>query len=292
MRDVVALDGGIDGWRVGDTAFVRGFAQGSTRDRFCIQKDQSIIDLYVGVCSEFRHGRIVELGIAAGGSTALLALLTEPAKLVACDIASTPVAALSEFIEHEQLTDIVRPFYGVDQGDKGRLTDIMDRELGREPIDLVVDDASHLWDKTLASFEVLYPRLRPGGSFVIEDWATQYFIGEEMMDAVANPSSPRYAQFKAQYDEAMHTGSPGRPPLARLGVELMLAATASPEVIAEVAVNRHWISVRRGPAALDPTDFRLDRYFSDHFSWFTDDPASSETWWFRQLWERFAEPPD
>ena len=65
---LVALDGEIDGWRVGDTAFVRGFVQRSTRDRFCIQKDQSIIDLYVGLCSEFRHGRIVELGIAAGAA--------------------------------------------------------------------------------------------------------------------------------------------------------------------------------------------------------------------------------
>ena len=107
-------------------------------------------------------------------------------------LAPTPVSALSEFIEHERLTGTVRPFYGVDQGDKDQLTDIMDQEFGRRrPIDLVIDDASHLWDKTLASFEVLYPRLRPGGRFVIEDWATQYFIGEEMIDAFANPSSPR-----------------------------------------------------------------------------------------------------
>ena len=216
--------------------------------------------------------------------------MTEPAKLVACDIAPTPVSALSEFIEHEQLTGTVRPFYGVDQGDKDQLTDIMDQELGSAAVDLVIDDASHLWDKTLASFEVLYPRLRPGGRFVIEDWATQYFIGEEMMDAFANPSSPRFAQLKAQYDEAVQAGSQGRPPLARMGVELMLAATASPEVIAEVAVNQHWISVRRGPAPLDATDFRLDQHFSDHFSWFTDEPTSSENWWFRRLWERFAEP--
>ena len=88
----------------------------------------------------------------------------------------------------------------------------------------------------------------------------------------------------------MRSNTPGRPPLARLGVELMLATTASPDVVADVSVNRNWISVRRGPATLSTTDFKLDQHFSDHFSWFTDDPASSETWWFRQLWERLAEP--
>ena len=39
-----------------------------------------------------------------------------------------------------------------------------------EPLDLVIDDASHLYGPTMASFEVLFPRLRPGGLYVIEDW--------------------------------------------------------------------------------------------------------------------------
>jgi hypothetical protein len=66
----------------------------------------------------------------------------------------------------------------------------------------------------------------------------------------------------------------------------MLAATASPDVVAEVNINQYWISVRRGPRPLDRDGFRIDDYFSDHFGWFTDDPTSSDTWWFRQLWER------
>ena len=191
VTKVVALPGETEGWRIGDTEFVSGFALESTRDRFRIQKDQALIDLYVGLGSEFHNGRIVELGIAAGGSTAFLALLTEPTKLVACDVGSTPVAALSQFIEHERLADTVRPHYGVDQGDKLQLAQIVDTEFGDDQIDLVIDDASHVWDKTLASFEVLYPRLRPGGRFVIEDWATQYFMGKGMVEAMRAPTSAR-----------------------------------------------------------------------------------------------------
>jgi predicted O-methyltransferase YrrM len=280
----------VSGWRVGNTDFIRYYEQGSTRDRFYIQKDQSLIDLYVDLCTEFRGARIVELGIAAGGSTALLALLTSPAKLVACDIAANPVQALSEFLDERGLTETVRPFYGIDQADQKQLAALVDREFGAEPIDLVIDDASHQWDRTRASFDVLYPRLRPGGTFVIEDWGWEYLVGDALIASVADPASEKYRHFEARYESEVRAGNPHPPPLARLGVELMLAATASPDVVADVTINQHWISVRRGPQPLDRDGFRLDDCFSDHFGWFTGDPMASENWWLRRLWERRARP--
>src|SRR5262249_41394179 len=162
-----------------------------------------------------------------------------------------------------QLTDTVRPHYAVDQGDKVQLAEIMDSEFPDDPIDLVIDDASHVWDKTVASFEVLYPRVRPGGQFVIEDWAAQYFIGDEMVDALPDPQSPRYQHLENLYEEEIGSDLPGRPPLARLGVALMLASAASPDVIAEITVNEHWISVVRGPAPLDRDSFRLEDHYAD-----------------------------
>ena len=43
------------------------------------------------------------------------------------------------------------------------------------PFDLIVDDASHLPSLTIASFEILFPLLAPGGVYVIEDVATSYW---------------------------------------------------------------------------------------------------------------------
>ena len=54
------------------------------------------------------------------------------------------------------------------------MLEIMDREFGDAPLDLVVDDASHLYDETKVALEVLLPRVRPGGLFIIEDWAADY----------------------------------------------------------------------------------------------------------------------
>ena len=38
-------------------------------------------------------------------------------------------------------------------------------------LDLVVDDASHLYEQTRTSLKFLFPLLSPGGTYLIEDWA-------------------------------------------------------------------------------------------------------------------------
>jgi hypothetical protein len=41
--------------------------------------------------------------------------------------------------------------------------------------DIVIDDGSHLWADQIASFQKLYPHVKPGGFYVIEDLHTSYW---------------------------------------------------------------------------------------------------------------------
>lgn len=287
MPRIERLPGDVETWQVDDVQFVRQFADGSRSDRFLIQKKQPIIDLYADLCEQFQGSRIVELGIFAGGSTAMITLLAAPEKLVACDISTEPVAVLTEFIERKGLSDVVRPYYGVDQGDRGRLIQIVETELGDAPLDLVIDDASHTWLRTVASFEVLFPRLRPGGVFVIEDWPAQYLMAEAITAAQADPASATHAQLRAHYEEAVRRGDPPRPPLARLGAELLLASVVSSDVIAEVRANRYWLAITRGPASLGDGPLDLAALYTDHFGWFVE---ADDDQWLRRLWEPRSSP--
>lgn len=57
--------------------------------------------------------------------------------------------------------------------------------------DVIIDDASHISSKTIASFQLLYPHLKPGGLYVIEDLQTAYDVenyGEN--EARNNPNIP------------------------------------------------------------------------------------------------------
>jgi hypothetical protein len=43
------------------------------------------------------------------------------------------------------------------------------------PVDIIVDDGSHVSAHLIASFEILFPRLSPGGLYVVEDIGTSYW---------------------------------------------------------------------------------------------------------------------
>lgn len=44
-----------------------------------------------------------------------------------------------------------------------------------EGIDLIIDDGSHLNDHVIESFKLLFPKLKDGGIYVVEDTQTSYW---------------------------------------------------------------------------------------------------------------------
>ena len=151
--------------------FVSGYAPGSTAERFYIVKSEELLGMYAEFMAEHRPARIFELGIAEGGSVALMALLPHVTRLVAIDNEPHRLDALDEFVAARHLDDVVSTYFGVDQADRAALSEIVDRDLGGGGIDLVIDDASHRYDLTVASFDALFGHLRPGGWYVVEDWS-------------------------------------------------------------------------------------------------------------------------
>src|SRR4051812_24255637 len=118
-----AIDGILpgDSFTVDGVEFVCKYVTGSTAERFFIVKTLPLVQRYRELCERFAGGNIVELGIAEGGSTALIALVAHPRHLVAVDLEPTPLAALAEFVERRGLADSVHAHYGVDQSDAAHL---------------------------------------------------------------------------------------------------------------------------------------------------------------------------
>ena len=65
----------------------------------------------------------------------------------------------------------IKVFQG-DQRDAAFLNDLVDK-IGE--VDIIIDDASHLNDHTIRTFEILFPRLKDGGIYVIEDLNNSYW---------------------------------------------------------------------------------------------------------------------
>jgi predicted O-methyltransferase YrrM len=258
--------------------FVSGYVPDSRADRFYIVKPPELIERYRRLVSDASGGNIFELGIAEGGSTALLALWAEPRRLVAIDNESEPLAALEEFIVSRSLSDSVRPYYGVDQADRGRLHEIMAEEFGDEPLDLVIDDASHYYDFTVASFEALFPHVRPGGLYVIEDWEADIAMADAVARALQDPTSEYHEATKAAMRKQLAAKSAGegdpvsvrRTPLARLILQIVLMCGGTTGAVADIAINKSFVAITRGDAELDPQEFRLDTMAPDRVGVLSD----------------------
>jgi predicted O-methyltransferase YrrM len=173
-----------DDLRLGDVVFNLIRDDEDNEDRLTIFKPRAEVEAFIELLATASADRIVEIGIHKGGSTALLAHVSNPSKLVALDIRSEPVIPLERHLEAHGFTETVALHYGVDQADDARLRQILASEFEGAPLDLVIDDASHDYLPTLASFDTLFPYLRPGGLYVVEDWQAEYLLHFMFLDGM------------------------------------------------------------------------------------------------------------
>ena len=113
------------------------------------------LDIYERVLPRQLRGSLLELGWLDGAS----------------------VRTWREWLPHWEITgldiDSKEPIPGINfvQGkqDDPAVLDLLDE------YDVIIDDASHESDKTIASFELLWPHLKSHGLYFIEDIQTSYF---------------------------------------------------------------------------------------------------------------------
>ena len=77
------------------------------------------------------------------------------------------------------------------QGDQGDRAFLRQMSVDEGPFDIIIDDGSHLNRDVLASFDALFPLLKDGGLYVIEDLQTSYWPawGGALPDRATNTTS-------------------------------------------------------------------------------------------------------
>lgn len=254
-----------DRFSVDGVDFVSGFAA-QNDDAFTLVKSPAMLAKYEDLVRRFARPRIVEIGVAYGGSTAWLSLVADPAALVALELSPDRIERLDRLIAERGFGDRVHVHFGVDQADGDTVRRLAAEGLGGQPADVVIDDASHLYGPTLASFEALFPLVRPGGVYVIEDWKWEDELVEAIHVVLEDPDHPDHLAMTAEIDRTRQDHDPSaEDPCSLLALELVQARTESTGPIASVTVDQHWIAIERGPTPLDPTTFRLADLCRNHF---------------------------
>ena len=97
------------------------------------------------------------MGIFKGGSLVLYDQIFSLEKIAAIDYLSEPVEALVKYISSRDKAQNIRPYYGVNQADRPAMEQILSAEFPERDIDLIVDDASHLYGETREAFASHFP---------------------------------------------------------------------------------------------------------------------------------------
>jgi hypothetical protein len=202
-----------------------------------VHKDAQFVAAMEEVLARVRPRLMIEFGILDGGSAIYWHHRYELRRLVAFDIL-TAVPSLENYVARNRLTDTLRLHLGAAQTDRDRLRAAIEGDFGGEPVDAIVDDASHQYAETKAAFETAFPYLRAGGAYIIEDWAWGH---------------------THDWPAAAWADQPLMSPLL---CELMLVCGHRRGVIDRVDIDPRFAVIWRGPAELTKDRFRL----SDHYT--------------------------
>jgi predicted O-methyltransferase YrrM len=202
-------------------------------DVLYMAKGSTHLQAYADLAATFgpvRH--LVEIGVFRGGSTAFFHQFLNRPRMICIERNEIPVPKLEAYRAKH---DGVEIHYGIDQADRSAPRGIMPR-VGSQ-IDWVIDDASHQYEPSRASFEAIFPFVRPGGLYIVEDSACSHSLDAQKPD-----------HYWAK-----------QPALTNLILDFVVATMTNVGAFNEVHAGGGCCWVRRGHATL-PTDgsFRLD----------------------------------
>lgn len=150
---------------------------------FTFYKMRHLVEQYLdwfATLGALRVEHVVELGLFDGGSVPFWFELFQPIKHVGIDLRGRPESKYFEdYVSAERRRGHIETHWGISQDDPIKVPALIDRAFSGRPIDLVIDDASHMYGESKRAFELLFPRLRPGGLYIIEDWAWFHWRGLE-----------------------------------------------------------------------------------------------------------------
>ena len=209
-----------------------------SENSFWIMKNPGLISGYNKFIDPIKPKTIVEIGVAGGGGAAFINEKYQPDKLVLIDLEDTTTPLFKEYLSNPRMAN-ARFYTGIDQSNQEELGRIaLQERLIDRGVDLVIDDASHLYKQTKLSFEYLFPCLREGGVFVIEDWGWAHWNN----------------------DFWQKSAFPGEIALSTLIMQAVMSSGSKPGRIAGIHIDSGLAIITRGPDEIPLSD-PIENYY-------------------------------
>lgn len=211
-------------------------------------KDRHFIEIYLDLLKRLQPKNVLEIGFFEGGTSLFLAEVANPERIVSLDFRDVP-EGLAAALKQSKHDGIIKFRPNILQDDRPALAKLIQDEFGGTALDLVIDDCSHEYLATKASFETAFGYLKPGGMYLIEDWGWAHLDG-----VWRTPQS---------YFE-------DRPALTNFIFELTMLMGSAPDIVSRIEIlSPLMVAVTRGPelAYGQPIDIKsLTRSRGNHLT--------------------------
>lgn len=203
------------------------FSNKTGPDGVVLLKPPDWIAMYCDLVEREKVRRVLELGVWQGGMAVFFPSFEPELRYMGVDF-SPEIEPLRKVIaDMPAIRDRVRIDFRTSQADPSLPARVREH-FGSPDLDLVVDDASHMYKESRRSFELFFPMLRPGAAYIVEDWAWAHW--------------DNYVP-----DASLAT----KPSLSNLLFEVSILAASAPDIVASVEVTKAMFIVRRGKAILE-----------------------------------------
>jgi predicted O-methyltransferase YrrM len=203
----------------------------TNRNQIVVLKGADLLRSYRTVFEAAPNKRVLEFGIFEGGSTIYYALANPDCQIIAVDTCN-PSEEVFRYIRDLGLSERVKLFYNTSQSDPDAIRRILAAEFKDEPLGIVMDDASHMYEYSRRSFELTFGRLAPGGFYCLEDWAWAHWGDYQKNKWVDKPA------------------------LTNMVFELVMLYPSSSPLIDKIEITRGCVQISRGPRKIG--EFSID----------------------------------
>ena len=144
-------------------SFLDNLAQSAGTDKSSLWHNYT--KLYAKLFASFKNNKIkfLEIGISEGNSVELWERYFPKAEMHFIDISSAAI----------KYQPVRAQYHFLDQSNSIELKSFIDKVGG--DFDVIIDDGGHTMDQQKVSFNVLFPYVKSGGMYIIEDLSTSYW---------------------------------------------------------------------------------------------------------------------
>jgi hypothetical protein len=125
--------------------------------------EHDYLSFYEFFFEQIRHDRIkiLEIGVLYGASLRVWKEYFPNGTVIGADID----AAVISFRSPRILTEVI---------DQSNLEDLVQLGVKHGPFDIIIEDGSHLWENQITTFRTLFPFVKNGGFYIVEDLHTNF----------------------------------------------------------------------------------------------------------------------